>query len=335
MKPTIADIAKMSGFSKTTVSRVLSNSENVCFSTRERILQIISENRYRPSEVARSLAKGSTNLIALIVGDITNPYYIEIAKVIQQLMYSEGYMVILCNSDFDHRVEDEYLDTIMNNNIAGVFMISSTGTSEKLSEVLESGIPVVMINRYLPGVSTNTVLIDEYLGVQMATNHLIGLGHKKIALLNAPPLSSSAINALNGFRSALDAAGLRKLDEYIVEVELRHDKGYEFGLKLLHSDITAVVCLNIATATGVIDAFRNNGKNIPDDLSVVGYDISSQLNDLAIKLTTVGVPQIHIGKRAANIMLPLLRKSKDVSDVYERVVLEPKLIVGKSTAKLQ
>ena len=334
MKPTIADIARMSGFSKTTVSRVIGNSENVDIETREKILQVISKYRYRPSEVARNLAKGSTNMIALIVGDITNPYYIEIAKVIQQLMYSAGYMVILCNSDFDHKIEDEYLDTIMNNNIAGVFMISTTGTAVKLNEVLESGVHVVMINRSLFGVSTNTVLIDEYLGVQLATKHLIELGHKKIALLNAPPFSSSALNAFNGFKSILEAAGLEKQDEFVVEVELRHDKGYEFGLKLLHSDITAVVCLNIATATGVIEAFRNNGKSIPNDLSVVGYDISSQLNELAIKLTTVGVPQIHIGKRAVNIMLPLLKKGKDNSDVFERVVLEPKLIIGESTAKL-
>lgn len=335
MKPTISDIARISGFSKSTVSRVLSNSANVDADTREKIRKVITQRNYRPSEIARSLVKGSTSIISLIVGDIMNPYYIETAKVIQEQMYAAGYMVVLCNSDFNHEIENEYLDAVLNNSFAGVFMISATGTAEKLREVLDGGVPVVMINRYLPGMNTNSVLIDENCGVQLATRHLIDLGHKRIALLNAPKSSSSGMIARQGYISALGAAGLEPRPGDIAEVELRRQNGYDFGLKILHSDISAVVCLNVSTALGVIDAYRANGKNVPDDLSVVGYDISSQLDECNIKITTVGVPQVHIGTRAVNIMLPILLHKQGIqSDFYERVVLEPKLIVGESTRSI-
>lgn len=333
-KITITDIARISGFSKSTVSRVLRNSNKVDDATRKKIMNVIDQLNYKPSEIARNLVKGSTNIISLIVGDISNPYYVDTAKIIQVLMHKAGYMVVLCNSDFDHIIEDEYLDAVLKNNFAGVFMISATGSKNKLEEIINKGIPVLTINRYLPGLNTSSVLIDDYYGVQLATRHLIELGHKRIALLNAPKGSTPALNAINGFTDILKSYGISSKEGDVTEVELIRKNGYDFGIYLLNTDVTAVVCLNTATALGVIDAYRHNGKSVPKDLSVVGYDISSQLQDSIIKLTTVGVPQDHIGTRAVEIMLSLLNKQNTVPDFCERVILEPKLIIGESTMRI-
>lgn len=331
MKLTIADVAEKSGFSKSTVSRVLHNSPRVDPNTRKRIKAVIDKYNYMPSQVARNLVRGSTNMIILITPDVTNPFYMETAKAISENLYKKGYMVVLCNSDYDKRMENEYLDSAIANHVAGVFMVSSTATEEKVREVLDRELPVVMINRYWSDLSVNSIVVDAGAATRIAMRHLYDLGHRDIALLNTPKMTTTAVDALRGYKAFLEEVNLPYHEEYVTHVELLANNGYEFGRKLLKSQVSAVICLNIRTAYGIIDAYRDQGKSAPQDISVIAHDITSELEDKRIRLTVVGAPNEAIGSRAANIMLRLLENSKQIT-LTERIIVEPILVRGESVA---
>ena len=276
MKPTIYDIAKASNFSRSTVSRVITNDPRVDPKTRDAIKKIIKEMNFKPSSIARSLVKGSTDIISLIVGDITNPFYVEISKTIQEILFHYGYMTVLCNSDYNIEMEDKYLDTSMDKHFSGICMMSATGSESKLQEAVDNGIPVVLINRYSPAVNTDAILVDDYKGAYAAIQYLVGLGHKRIALLNGPKRSTASENTKNGYISMMNEAGLAIMEGDIMEGDLTSRSGYVAGKFLLENkkDITAVLCTTDAMAVGLIEAYSEAGKAVPDDISVIGYDRS-------------------------------------------------------------
>ncbi len=338
MNPTIYDIAKACKFSRSTISRVINGDPKVKKQTRENIQRVIKEMKYSPSGIARSLVKGSTDIVSLIVGDITNPFYVEISKTIQETLYKHGYMTVLCNSDYNIDLENKYIETSIEKNFSGIIMMSATGSDEKLKKAIENNIHIVLVNRYSPKVNTDAVLVDDFKGAYMATGYLISLGHKRIALLNGPQHSTASRNTLEGYIAMMNEAGLEIREGDITEGDLTQRAGSAVGTSILQSkkDITAILCTTDAMATGVIDTYLGCGKKIPEDLSVIGYDWSRLSYEGKIKLTTIGVLHSEIGNVASELIVGRLKKSSKNNEEtnHRRIILEPRLIIGDSTKRL-
>ena len=333
MKIRIDEIASAAGVSRSTVSRVLQNHPNVKPQTREKIVEIMEQLGYRPNRLARGLVTGKLNFVGLIVGDIRNPFYSEIAHVVEDILNERGYMVVLCDSDYSIAKEKSYLNMIADFGFAGVIMTSATENTELVEMLKSMDCSVVLINRYLRNFNCSVVAIDNHLGGFLAAEHLIKLGHRNSAMLAGPEDSSSSRERMEGWKEAFT--------EYkipwpgVINSDLRTKFGYDFGISLLKMPKgkrpTAVCAINDAMAFGVIEAYMENGYKIPQDLSVIGFDDISTITYNRIGLTTIRQPQQEMGKAAADL---LLDRILGVETSAKRVIFEPELIIRESTAAI-
>jgi LacI family transcriptional regulator len=334
LKCTIKDIAELSGFSRSTVSRVLNNSENVDLATKEKIEQTIKQMCYTPSIIARSLVRGQFNLIALIIGDISNPFYADLTKAIEEILYKEGHMIVLCHTNYDQTKEERYIEAVKEYNFAGVIMVTATETESLVANLKSVKCPIVLVNRYLPSFETDTVLVDNYRGAYIATRHLIDLGHKNIAHIYGPQNSTASKERIRGYIDAMKEANLTVDESYLFPGDLKRASGISFAQYLLESQkhITGVFCSNDLTAAGVIDVMTENGKSVPDDLSVVGYDDSQVALNCRVKITTIQQSHYEMGKSAAQM---ILGRISDNNAPYRQIVFNPQLIIRDSTKSLK
>lgn len=333
MKIRIEEIAKEAGVSRSTVSRVLQNHPNVKPDTREKVTEVMQQLGYRPNRLARGLVTGKFNFVGLIVGDVRNPFYSEVAHIAEDILNEQGYMVVLCNSDYNIEKEKNYLNMMEDFGFAGVIMTSAAENSELATMLKNMDCPVVLINRYLRNFNSNVVTIDNHLGGYLAVNHLLSLGHRNIAMLAGPEDSSSSRERLEGWKEAFAEYNLPWPG--VCYSDLHSKFGYDFGLSLLkmpkNKRPTAVCAVNDAMALGVMQAFTENGLSIPEDLSVIGFDDISPIVQSKIGLTTIRQPQEEMGKVAANM---LLDRIKGIESSSKRVIFEPELIVRDSTAAI-
>ncbi len=333
MNYTIRDIAKLTGFSRSTVSRVLTDSPRVDPETRKKILQTIKEINFSPNGIARSLVKGHTNLIALIIGDIANPFYAELTKAIEQVLYARGYMIVLCHSNYENEKEEKYIEAAKEYNFTGIIMVTATETETLVDKLKTIRCPLVLVNRYLPSFNTDTVLADNYKGGYLATKHLIVLGHKHIGHICGPQTSTASEERLRGYKDAMKGANLYFDESYIFQGNLKKDSGEVYARYLLDNkkEITGVFCGNDLMASGLIDVFLERGKSIPEDLSVVGYDNSKVAIDSKVKITTVALSHFDMGKCAANLILERLENK---NSPFRQISFNPVLIERNSTKAL-
>ncbi|BCV21401.1 LacI family DNA-binding transcriptional regulator [Moorella sp. Hama-1] len=331
MRITIKDIARKSGVSSSTVSRVLTNHPSVDPKTREEVQKVIDRLGYRPSHIARGLVKGKIDIVALIIGDIRNPFYAELTRTIKEFLNKEGYMVVVCDSDYDPDKEEAYIRTADVYGFAGIIMITAMETETLLKQLKTINCPVVLLNRYLPSIETDFISVDNYTGGYLAGKHLLDLGHRNIAILAGHKNSSATYDRLNGFLDVFKQYNVNIDKERIVYGNLQWDSGYNFGKLLLnqYKDATAVFCGNDLMAIGLIEALNEYGKRVPEDFSIVGYDN----NNIApiVKLTTIHQPHLELGQAAAEVLLERMRGYKGA---YKRIIFNPKLIVRKSTVSL-
>jgi len=333
MKLTIEEIARKTGTSRSTVSRVLSGHPNVKEETRIHIKKIMEELDYRPNRLAQGLATGSINIVGLIVGDIRNPYYSEITRAVETVLNEEGYMVVLCDSDYNPLKEEHFLRVAIEMGFASVIMTSAMETDE-LKKILDNlHCPLILLNRQLETIQTDVVSFDNFRGGYLVAEHLIKYGHKDIQVLAGPARSSSSNARFAGYKKALEDYGLNFSDANIAHGDLRLETGYEFGLKLLRekSRSTAVIAGNDMMAIGLIQAFRDRGLRVPEDLSVVGFDDIPLAAMSAVKLTTIKQPQTEMGKQAAKLVLDRLNGE---SKAPRLITYEPELILRDSTRRI-
>ncbi|WP_025774744.1 LacI family DNA-binding transcriptional regulator [Neomoorella thermoacetica] len=332
MRITIKDIAQRSGVSCSTVSRVLTNHPNVDPKTRERVKQVIDELGYRPSRIARGLVMGQINVVALIIGDIRNPFYAELTRAVKDILNKEGYMVVVSDSDYDPQKEEIYIRAAEEYGFAGIIMITAMETEALIQQLEKLRCPVVLLNRYLPSVETDVISVDNYLGGYLAAEHLIKLGHRNIAHLAGFKNSSATRDRLRGFIDAHVHYGIQLNQERIVYGNLQMEAGYKFAKEYLsqNEDITAVFCGNDLMALGLIEALYEEGKEIPRDISVIGYDDIDMASLARVKLTTIRQPQYEMGQTAAEV---LIDRMKGKIGAPKRIIFTPKLIIRESTAE--
>jgi LacI family transcriptional regulator, galactose operon repressor len=300
---TIADVARHAQVSKTTVSHVLSGKRPVSAATRERVERSIVTLGYRPDGLARSLRTRRTHTVALILPDITNPYYPVLARGLDAGIEPDGYRTLICSSDGDPDRERAYLREMVDRGVDGIVLDSFHLTVDDLHVATGGRLPLVWIGgapMEHPGV--DSVRSDDDAGAHAATRHLVERGHRRIAMVDGPPGSGTARR--EGYRRALADAGLPAYPEPLPRTDWTRTGGRTAVARLVRLDPrpTAIFCSNDLTAIGALDAAREAGLRVPEDLAIVGFDDIEAASLVTPPLTTVVNPALDIGLTAGKML---------------------------------
>jgi DNA-binding LacI/PurR family transcriptional regulator len=337
MRVSIKDIAKAAGVSHSTVSRALSDSPLVSDGTKARIQRLADEMGYSPNSLARSLVTRQTYTVGVVVTTIADPFIAAVVQGIEATAQDHGYTVILCNSGAVPEREIAAVETLRSKRVDGVIVTSSRVGALYLDHLERFGVPIVLINNHNEesGRYTFTVTVDNQHGGRLVTQHLIDLGHRRIAYVTAPADHSSDADRMTGYQQALSEAGLESDPSWIVPGNGRADGG-ERALETLRGlDVlpSAVFCYNDMTAVGLVTAARQVGLSVPQDLAVVGFDDIPFATYCHPPLTTIAQPKIEMGQLAMEMALSLMSIGDESTDEEElsNIVVQGKLIVRAST----
>ncbi len=327
----IIDIAQAAGVSHSTVSRALSDSPLVKAATKTRIQQLAREMGYSPDAWARSLVMGRTQTIGVVVTTIADPFIADVIQGIESTAYEHGYTIILATSNSDPAREMAAVDMLKSKRVDGVIVTSSRVGSLYQGYLERIGVPVVILNNHSEqsGRYTFSVTVDNEHGGHLATQHLIQLGHRRIAHITGPAGHSSSEGRLAGYRQALMEAGIT-FDPALVAPGAGRTEAGEHGLAMfvaLAQPPSAVFCYNDVTAIGVLHAAQKSGLVIPRDLAVVGFDDISFASFVHPPLTTVAQPKFEMGQQAMQMALALMAAQAPVSDI----IVKGQLIVRESS----
>ena len=340
MRATLKDIAEATGYSISSVSLVLNDRPNrISAGSREKILQAAKRLDYHPNQAAVSLITRRSNIIGLIVPDITNMFFAQVAKGAETRSSELGYSLVLCNTNDEPEKDLEYLGVLLDRGADGILLVSSyqPGIERKPldGKKLLSEKPVVLVDRNADRLADSGrysgVFSDNELGAYLATKHLLSLGHKKIGCITGPMAAASSKNRLFGYIRALQEAELPFDNSLVREGNYRIDTGFEFGSQLIDAGASAIFAFNDMMAYGVYRAAGEKGVSIPDDLSVIGYDDLPFSEIAEPPLTSVRQGAYNIGVEAVNA---IVRQIDAPQKKPEMLTLRPELIVRKSVKQI-
>ncbi|MEZ4770490.1 MAG: LacI family DNA-binding transcriptional regulator [Caldilineales bacterium] len=302
---TMADVAREAGVSLMTVSRVINDKGDVSDDTRQRVLAVVERLDYRPSGIARSLATRRTGTIGLLVPDISNPFFADVARGVADEAYEEEYSVFLCSSDEEPARELEFVASLEEKRVDGLIACSSRLSSGQLVSVLGRHSNVVLINRRSADSHASTVLADDEAGACMIVEHLVRAGHRTIAYLAGPAASYSGTARLAGYRSVLELSGIAFHPDLVRQCAPTADGGAAAAeaLLALRPDITALFCYNDLVAVGALRACADQQLAVPDRIAVTGFDDIAIAGLVVPPLTTCRVPRYEIGVQATKALL--------------------------------
>jgi LacI family transcriptional regulator len=300
---TIYDVARRSGVSPATVSRVLSGRRNVDPELSEKVRTAVAELGYRPNGVARNLRKASTNLWAVVISDIENPFFTSLVRGLEDVAQTEGYHVVLCNSDEDPAKEAAYASAVLTEQMAGV-VISPTSTADGVELLDGAKTPMVLIDRRVEGVEADTVLVDNEHGAAEGVKHLIDGGYERIACITGPRKVSTAMDRLAGYRSALRGAGIRYDKDLVRHADFREAGGFAAMESLLDlpEPPEALFVTNNLMTVGALECLAKRGLRAPDDIAIVGFDDIPWADLVVPSLTTVAQPTYELGRTAGLLL---------------------------------
>lgn len=326
-KYTIINIAKLSGFSKSTVSKVLRNQPYVKNSTRKKIEKVIKEINYYPDEVARSLvSKKNMNFIGLIISDINNPFFSELALGVENEAKKRGCSVIVCNTNNSEEEEERYINILIRNRAIGLLLATPTINDNNLKELLIRKLPFVLITRKVMGVDSSIVSVDHYKSAKMAVNYLINKGHTKIAHFTAEENTFGVIKRLEGYMAALKENNIELNKNYIINSGVsKIESGRKSARELLAltDRPTAIFASDDLVAIGAQDYFFEKGYKVPEDFSIIGYDNINITSLKSINLTTVNQPKFEMGVKSVEILFEHINKeSKPIKYYFESKIIE-------------
>ncbi len=329
------DVARQAGVSPSTVSYVINNGpRSVSDSTKERVQKAINDLGYRPNAVARNLRRQRTSSLGLIIPDIINPYFAQVAQGIEAVAFERDFTVVFCHTKYSIDQELKYLDHLYDERAAGVLWVPATGEFEPAQRLLDYGLPVVLMDRVLDGIQIPAVVADNYRGGYIATEHLLSLGHRRIGCIARPVRLSHSLERVQGYQAALADAGI-ELDERLVAAGgFRLENGYEAIQYLLDLDDppTAVFTYNDIMAIGAIRALKERGFEVPRDFSVVGYDDIPDAAYTCPALTTVRQAKYEMGAKGIELLIKIMDGEDVDPRTEERVDVE--LIVRETTGPL-
>ncbi|WP_071659411.1 LacI family DNA-binding transcriptional regulator [Streptomyces humi] len=330
----IKDVARAAGVSVGTVSNVINRPDTVAGETRARVLSVIERLGYVRSESARQLRAGRSRIMGLLVLDMGNPFFVDVARGAERAARDAGLGVMVCNSDHDIGEEAEYLSLFAEQRVRGVLLTPTDATSRNINAFRRSGTPFVLVDRVAEGTTECSVSVDDVAGGALAVRHLVDAGHRSIAYVSGPPGLNQVRDRRTGALNALAEAGLgpdalRELPTERQDVAAGRDAGAR--LLGLADRPTAVFCANDLLALGVLQAMYAAGVVVPDDLAIVGYDDIEFAAAAAVPLTSVRQPAVTMGAMAAGLLLEETEQRTAATHEHRRVVLQPELVVRRSS----
>jgi LacI family transcriptional regulator len=328
---TLNDVATLAGVSIMTVSRVVNGSGRTSPAAEARVQQAIAELGYMPNVLARQLRSNRTKTLALVLTDITNPFFTTIARGVEDTARAKGYAVMFCNTDESVSRELECVSGLIQRRVDGVLLVPAADSSGSLDLLHQHGVPVVVLDRRLRSGQVDEVRTDSEGGAYLVVRHLIELGHRRIAVLGGPESVSTSVDRVGGYKRALTEASIDAGPQQILFGEYTVASGYEMTGRILAapSRPTAIFAGNNFIAFGVIRALRESGMHFPDDMSIVVFDDLPQGWALPF-LTVISQPAYEIGKQAAEMMLERLASEEPREP--RAIVLPSSLIVRRSSA---
>lgn len=327
---TIKDIAQELGVTSMTVSRALNDQPGVSSETRARIIKTIEKLGYYPNELARSLRLKQSSTIGLIIPNLDNQVYAEIARSLENVCTDEGYLVLLCNSGRDPEREQNFVQMLRAKQVDGVVMIPGQEPLKLIQPLQDARIPAVILEHDIP--EHCCIVVDDLEGGRIGTQHLLSLGHRRIGMISRTRHSGTSALRVTGFQQVLEEAGITFNSNLVVECGAGHEAAYQAMQQLLALDNppTAVFTHNDIQALGAMHAIRSAGLSIPDDISVLGYDDIASSAHLAPPLTTVRFPKTEMGQQAAQTILELVKQQEHKP--CGTITLTIELVVRGSTA---
>lgn len=332
--PTISEVAKEAGVSRTTVSRYINNSGYVSKDAREKIEKAIRAVGYRPNKIAQSLTKHSTGNIALVLSDIANPISAIYAKGVESVAREHDLNLIICNTGFDLQTEIQSVNRLIEKQIDGIIIAPCGKGKEHIEEVIQRGIPLVFISRRIHGVNADYVRFANEQGSFQVVEHLIKLGHRRIGIISRDLDRANDIERLKGYKEALHYYGIPVDESLIQSGQAVEEVGYEKMkiLLALPNPPTAVYTAVNLFAVGVLKLCRERGIRIPEDLAVASFESFSYLDPIiSPPLTANRMPVFELGVTAAQLLVERIKAKDQKSIPYRDISLQGELVVREST----
>lgn len=325
----ITDVAKAAGVSVTTVSHVLSSRRPVAEATREKVLRVIEELNYRPNEVARSMRVRRTSTVGLVVPNISHPFYTAAARGLEDALRPEGYHCIVTSTDADRQVERDAIRQLLSR-VDGFVISGADKRTEDIRPILDATLPLVMLGADIPGPGFDVVTNADFESGSLAAQHMLDRGHNRIAFITAEDDFAAGARRVEGYRSALDRAGITAEANLVVRAAASLEGGAKAmaNLAKLASAPDAVICVSDVMAIGAMYAARDMGLRIPDDVAVMGFDDTEAAALVAPPLTTMATASREHGATAGELILRRIKAEADVEP--QRVVFPAKLIPRES-----
>jgi LacI family transcriptional regulator len=333
---TIRDVAERAGVSTMTVSRVINRSGYISQETRERVELAIAELGYVPNTLARSLRFKQTKTLALVLTDITNPFFTTIARGVEDVASENGFSVIFCNTDESPAEEAEQLTVLVQKQTDGVLLVPAHSAAEPLAFLRKQKMPVVVLDRRVPGGGVDVVRGDSERGAYDLVRLLLGLGHRRIAVLSGPEEVSTAADRVAGYRRALEETGIAEKSALIQHGPLTQAGGYAMTQRVLQLEPspTALFAANNFIAIGAYRALRDAGLRVPEDMALVAFDDLPPAMVMDPFLTVAAQPAYEMGRKATELLLSRLagnRLAGNGPEGYQEIILPTELIVRRSS----
>lgn len=333
MKPTIYDVAREAGVSIATVSKVLNNNGRISDKTRKKVHLIMEQLNYQPSMVASALTSQRTGTIGLMIPDIANPFFAEAARFFEDYAQQAGSDLIICSTDRDDEKAARYISLLQRKRVDGLIIASHVGNPELIHRLLENKVPTVLFSADIRLLDCNSITVDDYKGGYIATEYLLALGHRRLGIIS-DNLPGSRYRE-QGFLDALEAHGV-SLDhpDHMVQTSATLENGRKVAHRMLGEEAgqrpTAIFACNDLLAIGVLQEAREAGLNVPEDLSVIGFDNTMLADICHPSLSSIAQPLRDMTEQA----MQLLNESIDDPEATKRKIsLPPELVIRNSTSK--
>ncbi len=330
---TVKEVAKRAGVSVGTVSNVVTGATPVSPKRRERVLAAIRELGYQPNHIARSLKLRHTQMLGMIVSDITNPFFSHLVRGAEDAALKHNYLLLTFNTDDRIEREKQALAVLRQRRVDGILLVVAPQSDEysNISETLEMGIPVVCLDRVPPKIQVDSVTVDNVRAARDCVRHLIERGHRKIGIITGSTTLQTARERLQGYKKALTGAQIPIRQEFIREGTFRTSSGYELGKELLseRDRPTALFCSNGMMALGVLKAIEELGLRCPEEIAVAVFDDLPLAEIVRPHLTSVAQPAYLVGYKGAELLVQRIAGGKGKKPV--RLLLPTELKIREST----
>ncbi len=329
MNPTIRDVAELAEVHPSTVSRVINGDSRISEKTKNKVLLIIKKVGYTPNAIARGLKTKRTYTLGMLIPDITNPFFAELARGVEDAANKNNFNVILCNTDDKLKKEKTYLEILREKQVDGLILGTAHIRDKSILELEKIKFPYMLVSRNVEKLNKNCIIIDDIAGGIMATEYLIKLGHHRIAHITGPLKTRSALNRLKGYQLVLKKHKIEYNDELVGEGDFRIKGGYQVMKRFLKlaKPPTAIFAANDLLALGAMQAIQKKNFHIPEKFSVIGFNDIELASFVYPSLTTIRQPILEMGNLAVKMLLNIII---DGEFNQKKVILQPKLVTRES-----